>query len=290
MSHKFFSALFFSVLLSSAFSMPGFCAATESAPEIVSLVRNAAALVEQNSEGAFAEFKQPQTKWLHDDTYIFVLSDKTELLNPVKPEMENTDVYALKDANGKLFVRDYVELARHSPAGEAWGHFIWIEPKTGDRLWKAAYLKTAKMSSGEEVIVGSGIYSPRIVKEFIIDTVENAVRLIERKGQDAFTVLNDKTSQYQYQDTYVFVVDEDGLCLAHAEPLMVGTNILDLHDANGRHIVQEALEIVKKDGAGWMEYVWAKPGTKEIKKKQSYVKKVTLGGKVLAVGAGIYLD
>ena len=123
MNRKSFTALSFSIALSSAFSVPAFCDAPTPA-QITSLVRDAAALVEQKGEAAFAEFKQPGTKWLHDDVYIFILSDTTELLNPVKPEMEGTDVYALKDADGKLFVRDYVELARQSPAGEAWGHFI----------------------------------------------------------------------------------------------------------------------------------------------------------------------
>jgi len=290
MSHKLFLALFFSALFSSAIAPTGFCAATPSAPEIVSLVRDAAALVEEKGDAAFTEFRQPGTKWLHDDTYIFVLSDKTELLNPVKPEMENTDVYQLKDPSGKLFVRDYVELTRQSPAGEAWGHFIWLEPETGKPLWKASFLKTAKTPSGEEVIIGSGIYSPRIVKEFIIDTVENAVRLIERKGRDAFAILSDKTSQYQYLDTYVFVNDEDGTCLAHADPSMVGQNLLDFKDDSGKYFVKEMMALVKKDGAGWIDYSWPKPGAKEPSKKSSYVKKATLNGKTLVVGAGIYLD
>ncbi len=290
MNTKWFSAVFFSLLLSSAFAIPGFCAAAESAPEIISLVRDAAALVEQKGEASFAEFRKSGTKWLHDDTYIFVLGDKTELLNPVKPEMENTDVYQLKDADGKPFVRDYADLARQSPAGEAWGHFIWIEPATGKPLWKAAFLKTAKMPAGEEVIVGSGIYAPKMEKEFVVDTVDNAVRLIERKGKDAFAIFNDKTSQYQYQDTYVFVFDKDGLCLAHVNPSMVGSNILDLKDVSGKPLNKEMLEIVQKDGSGWIDYSWPKPGAKEPSKKSSYVKKATLDGKTLVVGAGIYLD
>ena len=146
------------------------------------------------------------------------------------------------------------------------------------------------MPSGREVIVGSGIYSPKMEKEFIIDTVDNAVRLIEKNGQGAFAVLDDPKSQYQYLDTYVFVVDEDGVCLAHADPSKIGANLLDLSDASGKSFVKDMIELVKKDGAGWIDYSFPKPGAQEASKKSSYVKKAALDGKTLIVGAGIYLD
>ena len=56
MSRNFFLLLFFSVILSSIISIP--CSWAATAPEITSLVREAATLVEQKGKDAFAEFRQ----------------------------------------------------------------------------------------------------------------------------------------------------------------------------------------------------------------------------------------
>jgi signal transduction histidine kinase len=47
--------------------------------------------------------------------------------------------------------------------------------------------------------------------------------------------------------------------------------------------------LVNEKGQGWVEYFWPVPGSKEIVRKVSFVKKATLpDGTEVVVGCGIY--
>ncbi|MCX5680781.1 MAG: cache domain-containing protein [Candidatus Omnitrophica bacterium] len=43
-------------------------------------------------------------------------------------------------------------------------------------------------------------------------------------------------------------------------------------------------------GAGWVNYLWPKPGQSVPSKKQTYVRKVKYGEEIFIVGSGAYLD
>ncbi len=47
-------------------------------------------------------------------------------------------------------------------------------------------------------------------------------------------------------------------------------------------------EICEEKGAGWVPYVWPKPGQEGTSPKISYVKVVQHGGKDYVAGAGMY--
>lgn len=70
---------------------------------------------------------------------------------------------------------------------------------------------------------------------------------------------------------------------------MEGQNFLDIRDAKGVFLVQEMLELVTKQGSGFYEYLWSRPGKKgQNYRKLSYIK----GHEELSffIGAGEYLD
>jgi signal transduction histidine kinase len=43
-----------------------------------------------------------------------------------------------------------------------------------------------------------------------------------------------------------------------------------------------------KDGSAWVEYYWYKPGHNTPARKQTYVKRVEVGGTTYIVGSGMY--
>src|SRR5712671_4873009 len=89
--------------------------------DLVSLVEDAARLMEQKGEQAFAELAKPDSKWLNDDYYIFVYAvDGTCLFHPVTPELIGKNVIALKDMNGKPIVRQITDIGR-KPENDASG-------------------------------------------------------------------------------------------------------------------------------------------------------------------------
>lgn len=130
--------------------------ASPSKEQIAALVDKAVALVERDGEKAFAEFRKKDSEWLRGDTYVFVDDMEGRIVcHPVQPELEGKAALDLKDANGKEFVREIVELAKSKDAG--WVEYAWPKPGGTKVSKKAAYVR--KVKAGDRTfIVGSGLY------------------------------------------------------------------------------------------------------------------------------------
>jgi signal transduction histidine kinase len=64
---------------------------------------------------------------------------------------------------------------------------------------------------------------------------------------------------------------------------MVGKNLIDLKDQDGKFLIRELSDVAKK-GNGWVDYKWPNPLTKLIEAKSSYVERM---GDYF-VGVGVY--
>jgi len=121
--------------------------------------------------------------------------------------------------------------------------------------------------------------------------VDKAAALIASKGKAAFSDFRQRGSEWLNGDTYIFVGDTKGMAVFNGGfPKLEGTNTLDQKDKNGKFIAKALIEMAKKQGAGWVDYMWPKPGTDNPVKKWSYVKRVDLEGAPAFVGVGIYLQ
>ena len=127
------------------------------AKQIVALVDKAAALTESKGKAAFPNFKQKGSEWFKGSTYLFIgdMSGVT-LMHPANPELEGKSILDLKDANGKAFMREFIETAKSK--GSGWVEYMWPKPGEKTPSKKMSYVKMAKMPSGEMVIVGAGLY------------------------------------------------------------------------------------------------------------------------------------
>jgi signal transduction histidine kinase len=123
---------------------------------IEDVVNRAAAIVEKEGEGAFAELRDKTGPFVFMDTYVFVTSpDGTELVNPSQPSLEDKNIMDVRDLNGKQLVRDYVNAAMQQ--GSAWVDYYWYKPGQNTPAPKHTYVR--KVQSGQHTyIVGSGVY------------------------------------------------------------------------------------------------------------------------------------
>lgn len=153
------SLLFFSVLC--LFSSPGFSKEfqqSQQAKNIIALVDKAAALVESKGEEVFPEFRKKGGEWYQGETYIFVDDlQGISRVNPPEPEIEGKNFMDTKDAKGKLFMREFMEVIKTK--GSGWVEYWWAKPGKKKPAKKMSYIKQAKMPNGEIVIVGAGAYS-----------------------------------------------------------------------------------------------------------------------------------
>ncbi|MBI5396869.1 MAG: cache domain-containing protein [Verrucomicrobia bacterium] len=133
------------------------CAGPQPSKEqIVALVDKAAALVERDGEKAFAEFRKRDSEWFRGDVYVFVDDmEGKNLCHPAKPELEGQNLLDMKDAKGKEFLREMIELLKTKDAG--WVEYAWPKPGQTGSSRKASYIKKAKCGD-KTVLVGSGLY------------------------------------------------------------------------------------------------------------------------------------
>lgn len=261
------------------------------APELMALVREGAAVLEQQGEAAYPAFREKGSKWFEGETYFFVWRmDGTRVFHAANPAGEGRNDMAIKDVLGRPFGRMIYEVGT-SPSGEGWIHYMYPEPGDIFPTWKSSFVKRVTFPSGEKHIIGCGIYNMQMGEAFVQDVVNRAAALVEARGPEAFSPLRDKTGPFVFMDTYVFVVASDGTELVNAgQPSLEGRNLMDLKDVNGKAVIRECINTAMKDGSGWVEYYWYKPGSNEPAHKQTFVRKVQSGGNTYVVGSGFYVD
>jgi two-component system, NarL family, sensor kinase len=113
--------------------------------------------------------------------------------------------------------------------------------------------------------------------------------LVERSGPgDREEALRLMSSLAYGEDGYFFVYDLSGTVLMHSrQPDLVGKNLWELRDANGRPTIQELIQQAK-NGGGYVDYLWRKPSTTKMTPKLGYV--VSLPQWQWMIGTGLYLD
>ena len=121
--------------------------------------------------------------------------------------------------------------------------------------------------------------------------VIKAAALIDKNGKAAFAEFRKKGSEWFHDDTYLFVYDmAANVQLNPAFPQREGTNVTGQKDANGKLLHHEIIQIAKTKGAGWVDYMFPKPGQSTPSQKWAYVKKVTMDGVQGLVASGFYPD
>ena len=129
---------------------------SEKAKQIEVLVNKAAALIESNGKAIFTEFRKKDTEWFSGDTYLFVYDLKSNVLfNPAFPAREGTNTTGQKDANGKLFHHEFIQVAESKGAG--WVDYMFPKPGQTQPSQKWAYVKAVKVDEVPS-LVASGFY------------------------------------------------------------------------------------------------------------------------------------
>ncbi|HUX71074.1 MAG TPA: methyl-accepting chemotaxis protein [Cellulomonadaceae bacterium] len=88
---------------------------------------------------------------------------------------------------------------------------------------------------------------------------------------------------------YFWINDMTPTMIAHPiKPELDGTDLTATVDPNGKHLFVAFVDEVKAHGAGFVDYLWPKPGSDKPQPKLSYVAGYAPWGWV--IGSGIYVD
>lgn len=88
---------------------------------------------------------------------------------------------------------------------------------------------------------------------------------------------------------YFWVNDMQSVMIMHPiKPALNGKDLSDLKDKAGTQIFVEFVKVVSADGAGYVRYLWPKPGSDQPEPKESYVQGFEPWGWI--IGTGVYID
>ena len=152
---------FFSIVALVAMLTPVFAGeappASEQANAVETLVIKAAAQVEKEGRtAAFTEFRKKDSEWLRGDTYLYAYDAKGNvLLNAAFPQREGTNIAGQKDAKGKPFQDEILEVA--ATQGSGWVSYMFPKPGQSEPSEKWAYVKKVTFD-GTPGLVASGFY------------------------------------------------------------------------------------------------------------------------------------
>ena len=106
--------------------------------------------------------------------------------------------------------------------------------------------------------------------------VKKGVAFIKASGKDkGYAEISHKGGQFSDRDLYLTVYGLDGTVRAHgANEKMIGKNLIDLKDVDGKPFVKERVELAAAKGTFWQDYKFTNPVSKKIEPKSMYCEKL----------------
>jgi signal transduction histidine kinase len=113
-------------------------------------------------------------------------------------------------------------------------------------------------------------------KDDAVAAVKKGVAFIKTNGRDkGHAEISNKQGAFNDRDLYLVVYGLDGTVRAHgANEKMVGKNLIELKDVDGKAFVKERVDLAQSKGTFWQDYKFTNPVTKKIEPKQMYCEKL----------------
>jgi methyl-accepting chemotaxis protein len=153
--------------------------------------------------------------------------------------------------------------------------FAWIYPKLKEKMYEAKYLKTQHLV---ESAYG-------VIDYYAKQTKSNAMSLDEAQAKAIEVIKNMRYAKKEY----FWINDMTPKMIMHPmKPALDGNDLTQNQDPNGKRLFVEMVEVCKKNGAGFVDYYWPKPGEAKPVPKTSHVKLFPEWQWI--IGSGIYID
>lgn len=200
--------------------------------------------------------------------YLFIYQkDGVNILHPVKPELENKNLWSYQDKKGTYLLQEMDRILLNKK--ETFYSWYWTKPDgTKKEYEKLGFFKVFEPFNW---FIGTG--------EYVYDFEEQ---------------LKDKLAQiitdFRYKkDGYVFVLDYKGKYLSYHDKNIIGKNVFDLNMAKDMASTQnEMINLVKTTG-GYLSYGHRdKPEVKGEIQKISYIDGIKDWKWI--IGTGFYMD
>jgi cytochrome c len=134
----------------------------------------------------------------------------------------------------------------------------------------------------------------RVTAEDAVQMVETAGKLIEMMGDGALALISDPSGRCCDKDRnlYVFVYSKDVVLIADSmRHDVIGVSFKGKDPVVNNYQVSEIMvQKAMKNGSGWTDYPYVKPGSGEVSMKHTYAKLFRHAGKNYIVCCGVWHD
>lgn len=206
----------------------------------------------------------------HDATSYFWINDMQARLieHPIDKKLENRDLLEMKDANGVYMFKEFVKIAQN--AGSGFVSYLWHKPGSEEAVPKVSFVRIFEPYNW---VIGTGEYVDDIVNDIKNDAIETIKNM--RYGNDNIG--------------YFWINDLQPKMIMHPiKPALDGKDLTNSKDPNGKALFVEMVNVVKKEGKGFVRYQWPQPGFDTPQDKISFVTLFEPWGWV--IGTGLYMS
>jgi len=108
---------------------------------------------EKGLDAAKAEISKKDGPFVSANTYVYLQKmDGTMDAHPMKADLIGKNMIAIKDVNGKEFIKEFVKVAKE--AGSGWVEYMWPKPGEEKPSPKNSYV----LKVDDNTFVGAGYY------------------------------------------------------------------------------------------------------------------------------------
>ena len=118
--------------------------------------------------------------------------------------------------------------------------------------------------------------SEKASKDEAVAMVKAGVAFIKSSGKDkGYAAITGKQPQFVDRDLYLVVYGLDGTVFAHgANEKMVGKNLIELKDIDGKPFVKERVDLARANPTFWQDYKFTNPVSRKVEPKQAYCERL----------------
>jgi signal transduction histidine kinase len=244
-------------------------------------------------------------RFFADGSGYYFVEDMNAILvaHPFNKNIIGQSRIDVKDADGKLYVKDMIDLLKAD--GKGFVDYKFLNPITTKIEDEVAFVQKLDNCN---MFIGSGYYVPTNNENIeILESNKNICKAIVQSAAKGFGGLIQKRNIseseqipafdkfigpirfFENKSGYFFLYKTDGTCMVHpTQPDIEGNNRLDHTDSKGKKYIKEMCDLVKESGSGFVEYYKVSFQTNKDDLKISYVEAIP--GTDYFIGAGVYMN
>jgi len=196
--------------------------------------------------------------------YFFIYTlEGTNVLHPIKPELEGKSLINYKDKNGKKVIKDILPILKENK--ETYSKWWWSKPYTKEQYEKIGFHKVLEPF---DWFIGTGLYIDEYEKDLQKDLLKRL-----------------KNSTFSQNDDYFFIINKEGELLSSHEKYLSANKKFYEMDSTMQNIVKNIIKVASFQ-EGFTTYKLEKGNEPHKSDKISYIKRLNQFGWIL--GHGFY--